>query len=452
MRAVCKSERFAVFRWRSLRTPPEEGARTVTGKTDITRRDALSSLSAAALGSVVLSPELFACSESVERKCVAAVVTEYRHNSHADVILGKILEGWRQDGGVGPALELVSMYVDQFPQRDLAREMARKHNVRLCASIEEALTLGGDGIAVDGVLSIGEHGDYPWNEKGQHLYPRRRFFAEITETFSHHKHVVPVFNDKHLSTVWEDAIWMYKRARERNIPLMAGSSIPVSFRTPDRTVPLDCDIESVVGIGYGGLDAYGFHALEFLQGFTERRRGGETGVDWVQCLQGEDIWKAIDRGLVEQDLFDAALAVVPRNRDREPRQLTGEDVALFLFQYRDGLPAALFMLNGLANGIAVAVKLKSQSQLIATHAEERSEPRYPHFAYLLKGIEQMMHTGQPAYPVERTLLTGGILDRALTSRAQAGHRLTTPELLIRYAPVDHAHAPHIDLTAAPHGQ
>src|SRR5437016_481857 len=98
------------------------------------------------------------------RKKVAGVVTVYRKGSHADVILGKILEGYNQDGGPGPDLRLVSLYVDQKPKGDLSEELAKKHGFRLCGTIEEALTLGGKELAVDGVISVGEHGDYPTNE------------------------------------------------------------------------------------------------------------------------------------------------------------------------------------------------------------------------------------------------------------------------------------------------
>jgi hypothetical protein len=412
---------------------------------DLTRREWLLGSATAAVCSGLLKTSR-ADGAQKKRKSVAAVLTAYEKGLHADVLIGKILAGWNQDGSDGPALTLASMYVDQFTDRDLARSMARKYNVPLFDSIEKALTVGSDKIPVDGVISIGEHGTYPYNDKEQHLYPRRRFFKEITDAFRKYDRVVPVFNDKHLGPVWQDAKWMYDRAKEMNVPLMAGSSLAVTFRTPEITVPMGSQIEAAVGIGYSGLDIYGSHALECFQTLAERRRGAETGVDWVQFRQGDAIWKAIDDGLVSKLAFDAALALVAA----EPDRVRQADMAgLFLFQYRDGLIGSVFMLPGFATGSAVALKLKGQDQLLATRFEERPQPYYPHFAYLLKGIERMIFTGKPSYPVERTLLTSGILDRALTSRVQNQEKLMTPELAIQYQAVDYPHAPLPDLSSDP---
>ena len=410
----------------------------------ITRRDLLKAAPAGLL-LPSLSAIAAARANEVQPKRVAAVVTEYRHNSHADVILTKILEGWKHDGGPGPKLELAGAYFDQFPDGDMAREMCKKHNVPIFDTIAGAITLGGENVAVDGVISIGEHGDYPYNEQGQHLYPRLRFFNEIADTFEKHGRVVPVFNDKHLSTVWDEALAIYQRAKAMNIPLMAGSSIPVSYRKPAVSIPMNCEIEAVVGVGYSDFDAYGYHALEFTQCFTERRRGAEDGVEWVECLQGERMWEPVDDGRVSRELLEAALKVVPTQQNVDMRSLEGKEVGLILFQYRDGLLGAQFMLNGLAQGISVAVKVKGQSQPVASYGEERPEPRYPHFAFLTKGIEQMMLWGKPVYPVERTLLTGGISDRAINSRFQGGKRIETPELAIHYDPVDYPYAQEMDL-------
>lgn len=409
----------------------------------IDRRDFLARVSAAALvgtGAASVAQE----ESRPEPKPVAAIITAYQYGYHADVLVGKILEGWKQDGGTGPALKLASMYVEQQSARDLARPMAEKHNVPIFDTIEQAITVGSDQIPVAGVLSIGEHGEYPWNELGQHLYPRRRFFREITDTFEKYGRVVPVFNDKHLGPAWEDARWMYERAKELKVPFMAGSSLPLAYRDPDLTIPLGGELEAAVGIGYSGLDIYGFHALESFQCLVERRRGAETGVAWVQCLQGDDLWKTLDDGLVRRDLFDAALALLPTTKKRDELRQESNS-ALFLFQYHDGLLGAVFMLPDFVGGTSVAWKLKGEANVQATRFEERTEPRHPHFAFLLKAIERMVHTGRPSYPVERAYLTGGILDRALTSRAAGGEKRLTPELAIRYEPVDYPHAPRPEL-------
>jgi hypothetical protein len=239
---------------------------------------------------------------------------------------------------------------------------------------------------------------------------------------------------------------MYEKAREMKIPFMAGSSMAVTFRDPQINVPLGCEIEAAVGVGYSGLDIYGIHALESFQSLVERRKGAESGVKWVQFLSGPAMWKIVDDGKISKEVFEAALLKVAGKLDgvRETK-----DASLFLYEYNDGLTGCIFMLPGFAEGNAVALKLKGQDQLLVTRFEERKEPHYPHFAYLLKGIERMVHTGQPSYPIERTLLTGGILDRALTSRVQNQEKLMTPELAIRYQTADYPNAPLPDLLSDP---
>ncbi len=380
----------------------------------------------------------------VKPRSVAAVITVYFQNSHADVLLTKILEGWKHDGGPGPALKLESIYVDQPEGSEFGLELLRKHNIPRFRTIEQALTVGGNSIPVDGVLSIGEHGNYPVNEYEQQLYPRKRFFEEITDAFRKYNKVVPVFNDKHISTVWDDARWMYDRAVNLGVPFMAGSSLPVSYRTNPLELPLDSDIESAVGIGYSGLDVYGFHALECFQAIVERRRGAEQGVRRVRCLQGPEVWKTVDDGWVDAEVLDAVYAAVPH---QQPNIRSDDGAVLFQFEYVDGFHGSLFMLPG-ARLSGVAVRLKGQAPL-ATAFEERPEPRYPHFAWLLKAIESMIHRGQPLWPVERTLLTGGILDRALRSRHAGGRMLETPELAISYQPVAYPCAPLPDLLNLP---
>ncbi|MBM81020.1 MAG: hypothetical protein CMJ78_10560 [Planctomycetaceae bacterium] len=410
----------------------------------MTRREWLAGATAAFAASAVSSNAVAA---SVQPKRVAAIVTRYEKLLHADVIVGKILEGWKQDGGKGPALKVVSMYVDQFGPKDLARKLSKEHGFPIFDTIEETITVGGNGIPVDGVISVGEHGKYPYNEKGQHLYPRRRFFKEITDTFEKFDHVVPVFNDKHLGPQWKDAKWMYDRAKQLKIPFMASSSLPTTFRKPDLKLPMRCEIETAVGVGYSGLDIYGFHTLDCYQCIVERRKGAESGVKSVQCLQGESAWKAVEDGIVDKKTLQAAIKVTPGASGTNP--FSDNKASLFLFRYNDGFQGAVVMFSQFLHGISTAVKLKGDSEAKATYFEERLKPAVPHFAYLLKACERMIHTRRPTYPVERTLLSGGILDAALTSIHEGNKLIATPELGISYTPVDYPHAPHVDLDASP---
>ncbi len=414
-------------------------------KLPCSRRDFLSKyalMAGSALAGTQILSSLPAASFEPVRK-VAGILTWYKRGSHADVLIGKILEGWRYDEGVRPRLELTSLYVDQFPEDDMARALSEKHGFPIFNSIEDALSLQSDALAVDGVLSIGEHGDYPTNSKGQKLYPRKRFFEGITRAFRQLSRVAPVFSDKHLGPVWEDAKWMYDQAQALNIPFMAGSSLPVSFRQPDWAPPMGSSMMAAVGVGYSGLDVYGTHTLEVYQAMVERRLGGETGVRSVQWFGAAEMWQKVEDGSVDAKVLQAALDATPKagGTPGSVRDLEGDGVGLFLFEYVDGFQGAVFMLPGYLAGCGFAARMGGDASIRSVGIEERREPHYPHFAYLLKAIETMVWTGRPSYAVERTLLTSGVLDRVLTSRHQDGRKLLTPELQIAYQPVEYPHAP-----------
>jgi hypothetical protein len=370
---------------------------------------------------------------------IAAIVTEYRTNSHADVIVTKFLEGCKVlDTDFQPQAKIASLYMDQTPPNDIGRELAERHKVPIYPTIEEALTLGTGKLAVDGVLLIGEHGRYPYNEIGQHLYPRRRFFEETAAVIRRSGRAVPVFNDKHLSCAWTDAKWMYDTARELKIPFMAGSSIPVTWRKPDLHLRLGTELVEAVAVGYGGTESYGFHALEGLQCMVERRKGGETGVKSVQCLTGEAAWQAGDQGRWSWDLLQAALArsenpVVARATAADIKARTREP-DVFLVEYRDGFRGAVLMLYGLAGEFLFAGRVRGAEAPVSTLFWLQEGKPFGHFARLCLAIERMFLTGKPTYPVERTLITTGILDRVMHSRFRKGEKLATPELEIRYAP------------------
>jgi hypothetical protein len=367
---------------------------------------------------------------------VAAVVTEYRVDSHADVILGKILEGYDQHGGPGPALKLVGLYTDQVPASDLSRDLAARFGFHIGSTIDDALTLGTDRLQVSGILSIGEHGNYPLTpDTKQRMYPRRRFFDAVTDVFKRVGQAVPVFNDKHLGYRWEDAKHMVDLASAMNFPLMAGSSLPVTWRHPAVSLPVGCEIENALAIGYGGAEDYGFHALEVLQCMVERRKDGETGVSSVRTLQGPEIQAALERGEWSMELFAAALQKMPGAPAPDLSRLADRAV-FYQIIYRDGLHATIAMADGIADQFAFAAKLKDQPDPVAAWFRLEEARPFGHFGHLTQAIDFMIHTRRAPWPVERTLLTTGILDAVMHSMADDGRLQNTPELQIAYQPAD----------------
>lgn len=361
-------------------------------------------------------------------KRIAAIVTEYRPNSHTDVIVGKYLEGFNQDQMPPyPESKIVSIFTEQVPENDMSRDMAKKYNVPIFRTVLDALTLGGDELAVDGVLLIGEHGNYPTNEKEQKLYPRFEMFLKITDVFRQYNKSVPLFNDKHLSWSWRQAKRMVEISKELKFPMLAGSTAPVTWRIPAIDTPYGVAQKYAVAITYSGLDIYGFHLLDNLQAMVERRKGGETGVRSVQCLEGQDCWNFMDTNEWVGRLFKEALSRSDTPKRGDIKELV-KNPAVFVVDYNDGLKAAAFLMTGLVEDFTAAVELDGQQQTISTLMRMQSGKPHYHFGCLVKNIEIMFNTGKAPYPVERTMLSSGILDFALESRFKGYTKLETPEL------------------------
>ena len=368
------------------------------------------------------------------RKKIAIIITTCFTRSHAEVLLPKLLRGFPTDDGMlEPQIDVASIYLDQIHEEDVCIPLAREYDIPIYPSIVKALTLGGKELAVDGVLIIGEHGDYAWNEKEQHLYPRRFFFEQVCGVFATSGRSVPVFSDKYLSYSWEQAKWMYDRARELEVPFMAGSSLPVAYRNPWLEYDLETPVEEALSMAYGGLESYGYHALELLQCMVERRRGGEKGIAAVQCLEGPEVWKAAERGLWSRELAAAAEEhIEPKKEGRMEDNCPNP--ALFLLEYADGLRTATLMLNGhLVRGWGYAGRVDGQVR--GMEAFLHDDP-HPHFVYMGLNIQEMFLTGEPQYPVERTLLISGALEALMESRYQGHVRIETPHLDVRYRSYD----------------
>jgi hypothetical protein len=398
---------------------------------------------------------------------VAAIVTEYRHNTHADVIIGRLAQtDTLDDKGQTANIKLAGLFTDQVPSNDTSRKWSAKYGFPIYPTVEEALRAGSAGpLGVDGILMIAEHGNYERNATGSTIYPKRRLFTQIANVVeASGRKNVPIFSDKHLADNWTDAKWIYDRAKELEMPMMAGSSLPACWRYPPTDVRRGAKLKQIVGISYGSLDSYGFHGLEMLQCLVERRANGETGVKSVQTFVDDAVWKAGDDGVYDRKLLDAALARLRiklwekrkktarnhrlidlgaesahrrqnvrkaiRTNTLGVREVVGSPV-LFVVDYNDGLRACLFTLNGAVAEWAAAWRYEDDSTDSTLFSLQDARP-YSHFTYLLMGAEKLMQTGIPAWPVERTLLTSGVLDAVLISKSRQGQRVPTPYLDVTY--------------------
>ncbi len=369
-----------------------------------------------------------------KRLRVAAIITIYHPKSHADVIVTKFLKGMSTDDGfLAPEIDIVSIYLDHVLENDIGIDLAKEYNIPIYPSIRRALHAGAKELSVDAVLLIGEHGDYPWNERGRHMYPRRYFFEQIAGVFAESGRSVPVFNDKHLAYRFADAQWMCERAQELDIPLMAGSSVPLAWRSPYIEYDKGTRVEEALSIGYGSTEAYGYHALEGLQCMIERRPGGETGVVSVQCLEGDAAWKARDEGRWSGELALAACAEIA-NKPEGTMEEHCKNPSVFLVEHSDGLKTATLMLYGYANAFAYAARVDGQVHGMEFNLQEGGP--YAHFSYLCRNVQQFFATGQAPYPLERTLLTTGLIDAGMNSRYEEQRLVETPYLNIAYESYD----------------
>jgi len=372
-------------------------------------------------------------------KKVAAIVTVYHHNSHADVIVSRLLKRATLDGkGKWSPLKLVSLYTDQLSKNDLSRNFATTYGFRISDTIEDALTLGTGRLSVDGVVLIAEHGDYPKSATGNTQYPKRRFWEEVLKVFRASGRAVPVFIDKHLADNWTDAKFIYDTAKELKIPLMAGSSLPTTWRRPPADVLRGARLSEIVAITYHTTDAYGFHALEFVQAIAEQRHGGETGIKAVQSFTGEGVWRAFEEKQFDIELFKAAWKRLSQPRGTPDPAALRELVRqprLFRVEYADGLRAHILELNGAAGEWSAGWRYSDDGRIESSLFWTQEGRPGMHFTWLLNGIEQMMLSGKPSWDVERTLLTSGTLDALLISLHEKSRRVETPYLMLSYQPV-----------------
>lgn len=410
---------------------------------DWNRRDALAAL----CGAWVAGSSLDSFAQEGRRKRMAVVTTLWNYRSHAWHMAERFLHGYPREGRWHrPAIDVVAAYVDQRPEGDLSAKRAAEFGFKVYPTVAEALRCGGSKLDVDAVLLIGEHGNYPVNAIGQKQYPRYELFQKIVEVFRQDGRSTPVFNDKHLSWNFQWAKEMVETARSMKFPFLAGSSLPVTWRMPSIDLPRDAEVEEALVVAMGPTDIYDFHALETLQCMVERRRGGETGVVSMHALRGDAVWKALEAGswanggwdprlleaclsrshtLAQPETFSHRYPTLPQMREWVKTPIA------YRFEYADGLKGTMLLMNGLVDDFTFAARIKGRSDPLSTLFQLPPNPNVVYSAALMSQVEQMIQTGQPPYPVERTLLTSGMVAAGLQSLAD-GRQIATPHLRVRY--------------------
>ena len=356
--------------------------------------------------------------------------------SHADWIITKLLDGYWWHGAHTPSrVDVVSVYLHQFDTSLLGQKICKAKNIPIYKTVGEAVTLGGTELAVDGVVIVGEHGDYPTDLKGHWLLPRWWMYQQAIKVFEKSGRSVPVFNDKHLSYNWDDAKWMFDKSRELGFPLTGGSSIPTYFREPEIELAIDTPLRNAIVVGGASDEGAIFHCIDVLQAFVELRKGGETGVKAVQSIRGPDTWKWVAGNPWAGTLLDA----VATRFNRTLGSLQADDRAnVCVVEYNDGTRGAV--ISGRDAGWTFAGEIEGQSQptvismlgFPGPFAQYHAANGQPHW------ITEMMVTKKEPFNAERLLLSTGITNHYMESNWEngrytaVGRRIETPFMNMAY--------------------
>lgn len=360
---------------------------------------------------------------------VAAISTVYRHNSHAEMMIGRLLGEFPH---YTPSIKVASLYLDQIPDNDAGVDAAGRHGVAVCETIREtiqhAVTHGG----LDGVIIIGEHGNYSVDAMGRKRYPRKRLLEETLLALDELGVRVPIFSDKFLSWCVDESVWMYEQLKGRDIPFFGGSSIPHTAVRPEFDRQLLKGAREWLIVSFSNeLEAYGYHALEVLQSLAERRDGGETGISSVSSLSGEAAWEALARrewpeDMLLQTLERSGIAVEPHPKNSEKQERT----TVIVVEYRDGCKGYVVQRKEWTDRWSFSFR-DATGEIVSAVCLSDNERPFGHFDTLTGLIERFIITRAEPVSPERILITSCLINRVMESLYK-GVRVMTPELLVQY--------------------
>ena len=402
-----------------------------------TRRELLERTGVAGLAAFPgIAPEAVA-QTAQKRPRIACLVSYWGlPTSHADWIVNKLLDGYWWQGAHTPSrVDVVSVYIHQLDTSLLGQKVCQAKNIPIFKTVKEAVTLGGKELAVDGIVLVAEHGNYPTDLKGHWLLPRWWIYQQVIQVFEQSKRSVPVFNDKHLSYNWDDAKWMFDKSRELNFPLTGGSSIPTYFRQPEVELAIDTPIKNSIVVGNTADEGAIFHCLDVLQAFVDRRRGGETGVKAVQSIRGPETRAWVERNAWAGHLLEAVGEKFDLKRGPLPERRM---LNICVVDYNDGSKAAVISGEGVGWTYAGEIEGQKEPTIVSMLGWPGPLSQYHAANAHEHWIIEMMLTGKEPFNAERLLLSTGIVNYYMESNwengrySAVGRRLETPFLNVQY--------------------
>lgn len=403
----------------------------------LTRREMLEVAGMAGLATLTGTAPRAAAQIQQKRPRLACLVSFWgAPGSHADWIIDKLMDGYWWKGAHTPSrVDVVSVYIHQYDTSLLGQKVCRSKNIPIFGTVGQAVTLGGKELAVDGVVIVAEHGNYPTNLKGQWLLPRWWMYRRVVQVFEQSRRSVPVFNDKHLSYSWDEAKWMYDKSRELGFPLTGGSSIPAYFRKPEIELAPGSPIKSSIVVGGTGDEGALFHCVDVLQAFVDRRKGGETGVKSVQCIRGRETWRWVERNSWANNLLES----VRKNFDLQPTHFQqGRNPNVCIVQYNDETQAAVISGEGVGWTYAGDIAGQKEPTIVSMlgwpgpYSQYHASNAHSHW------LIEMMITKREPFNAERLLLSTGIVSYNMDScwengrYSEVGRCIETHFLNMRY--------------------
>ena len=247
-------------------------------------------------------------------------------------------------------MEVVSVYIHQLDASVLGQKVCKAKNIPIFKTVNEAVALSGKELAVDGIVIVAEHGNYPTDLKGHWLLPCWWIYQQVIKVFEQSKRLVLYLTTSTSPTTGDDAKWMFDKSRELNFSLTGGSSIPTYFRKPEIELAIDTPIKNSIVVGNTADEGAIFHCIDVLQAFVDRHKGGETGVKAVQSVRGPETWAWVERNAWAGNLLEAVrkefdLKLGDLQERRNPN--------VCVVEYNDGSKAVVFL-----SSVSVAIRTK----------------------------------------------------------------------------------------------